>query len=234
MKLAPYIDKLNSSASYKDFMKKYKDSFMIAGFFILDLDQGKNIHQIDYFIPSQKKIAAFTLDGQVTVQILESMSKKAPEKMDIKTNIDLDELAGILEDEMKNRSITEEIRKVIAILQMNEGKKIWNLNCVLSGMSILRAHVDDESKTVLKMERSSIMDYMKKVSPDMLPQQQPEDKKGMEDQIGKLTKLEEQIEKEKTELQQKLNTALDKAQKESKFEKPAKVNKVAKTEKKKA
>jgi predicted transcriptional regulator len=30
-------------------------------------------------------------------------------------------------------------------------------------MSIIKAHVDDESKTVLKMVKSSIMDYVKKM-----------------------------------------------------------------------
>lgn len=164
MKIKPYFDKLSASKEYKDFQKSYSDSFMIAGFFILDFETGKSLHQIDYYVPSEKKIAAFTLDKGVMVQMLDMMNAKlVPEKLDINTNVDLDALKGILEDEMKNRSITEEVKKIIAILQTVNGKKIWNLNCVLSGMTILKAHVDDESQTVLKMEKSSIMDYIKKM-----------------------------------------------------------------------
>jgi len=164
MKIKPYFDKLSASKEYKKFQKDYSDAFMIAGFFILDFESGKSLHQIDYYVPSEKKIAAFTLDKGVMMQMLEMMHTKIiPEKLDLNTNVDLDALRGILEDEMKNRSITEEIKKIIAILQTIDGKKIWNLNCVLSGMSILKAHIDDDSQTVLKLEKASIMDYVKKM-----------------------------------------------------------------------
>lgn len=166
MKIKPYINKLNGSKEFKSFMKQNSKAFMIAGFFILDLENKKNVHQIDYYAPSSKKVAAFTLDGGVNMQMLSLMnSSKIPEKLDITTKIDLDSLYGILEDEMKNRSITDDIKKIIAVLQSIDGKKVWNLNCLLSGMGILRAHIDDDSQTVLKMEKASLLDYIKRVNP---------------------------------------------------------------------
>ena len=170
MKIKPYVEKLNSSGEYKKFISENKDAFMIAGFFILDFEMGQNMHQIDYYIPSTKKVAAFSLDKQVTLQILESMTKKMPEKLDIKTKIDLDELKGIILDEMKNRSMTEDVKKIIAVLQNIDGKNIWNINCVLTGMEILRAHIEDNSKSVLKMEKISMNDIMKRISPEALAQ----------------------------------------------------------------
>lgn len=233
MKIKPYVDRLNSSKEYKDFQKKYDDAFMMAGFFILDLETGNNLHQIDYYVPSEKKIAAFTLDRGVTMQMLNMInSHMIPEKLDIKTNIDLDALHGILEDEMKNRSITEEIKKIIAILQTVDGKKVWNLNCVLSGMGILKAHVDDESQTVLKMEKASILDYVKKMPAGLsalkgMPGAQEEgDEKGaesekeMKDKLNTLNKLEEEIESEK----KKTAEALDKKSQKTK-KAPVKENK---------
>lgn len=211
MKIKPYVEKLNSSSVYKDFQKKYGDAFMIAGFFILDLETGDNLHQIDYYVPSEKKIAAFTLDKGVTVQMLEMMNNRlVPEKLDIKTNIDLDALHGILEDEMKNRSITEDIKKIIAILQTIDGKKIWNLNCVLSGMGILKAHIDDESKTVLKMEKASILDYVKRMPASLAALKGmgeangPESEKQIKEKISTLSKLEKEIEAEKQKAQKEL------------------------------
>ncbi len=208
MKLAPYVERLQNSKEYKQFQAKSPDSFMVAGFFILDLEAGKNVHQIDYYLPKEKKIAAFTLDKGVTMQMLNLMNTKVPEKLDLATQIDLDALKGILQDEMKNRSITEEVKKIIAILQTIDGKKIWNLNCVLSGMSILRAHVEDESKSVLKMEKASILDYVKKM-PGMagMPQQSQQTSLGAgspigtKEQLEKLNQLEAAIEKEKARLQ---------------------------------
>ena len=221
MKLAPYVERLNNSSQYHDFAKQYADAFIVAGFFVLDFEAGKNMHQIDYYVPSQKKIAAFTLDGGVSVQLLGVINKKIPEKLDLKTNIDLEALKGILEDEMKNRSITEQIQKIIAVLQTVDGKKIWNLNCVLSGMGILRASVEDDSQSVLKMEKSSIMDYIKKIPGSQLANLQAQmqgkstnepparvsaanespSPESISDELKKLDKIESAIKVEKAELQ---------------------------------
>ena len=249
MKIKPYITKLSSSKEYKQFAKKYEDAFMIAGFFILDLETNNNLHQIDYYVPKEKKIAAFTVDKGVTMQMLDMINNKlVPEKMDMQTKIDLDALPGILEDEMKNRSITEEIKKIIAIVQTIDGKKIWNLNCVLSGMGILKAHVDDESQTVLKMEKSSIMDYIKKlpanmqskmgmpgvpgsskaptapVMQDMEGEAAEEEPENLKEKLKNLNKLEEEIEKEKVELEKEVvaKESKKRAAKKPKAEKTAK------------
>ena len=205
MKIQPYIDKLSSSKEYKNFQKKYPDAYLIAGFFVLDLEQGMNIHQIDYYIPSQKKIAAFTLDGGVSVQVLDTMNSKIPEPLNIKTNVDLDALEGILHDEMKNRNMTEDIKKIIAVLQNIGGKKIWNLNCILSGMEILKTHVEDESQTVLKMERTSMLELIKKVSPQALQALSGSQEVKPEEELQKLDKLSLEIEKEKEKLKGKLD-----------------------------
>ncbi len=228
MKIAPYVEKLNSSREFRQFQTDNPDSFMVAGFFVLDLEMGQNLHQIDYYIPSKKKFAAFTLDKQVQLQLLGSMSKKAPEKLDIKTKIDLDAIKGILEDEMKNRSMTEEIKKIIAVIQNIDGKKIWNVNCVLSGMEILRAHIEDESKSVLKMEKVSLVDIMKHIPgmpgmqmpgmPDSSPQTAKAPPKEAEAELKKLEALEKAIAQEKAQLQKapKKEEKVSKAQKAKK------------------
>src|SRR3989344_5047015 len=216
MKIKPYIDKLNASAEYKKFKEKYKDAFLVAGFFVLDLEMKQNIHQIDFYIPSKKKFAAFTLDGGVTLQILDAPGEKVPEEMDMQTNIDLDAIHGILEDEMKNRSITEEIRKIIAVVQTIKGKKIWNINSILSGMDILKAHIEDSSETILKMEKTSFVDIMKRMPTDQM--QMPGKGAGQQDikietgedadeakgELAKLEELGKKIEEEKVRLKKEV------------------------------
>jgi len=219
MKLQPYVKKLNNSPQYKDFVKKNSGAFMMAGFFVIDFEAGNNIHQIDFYVPKEKKVAAFTLDGQVTMQMLNlAVKSKVPEKLEMKNNIDLDELHGILEDEMKNRNITEEIKKMIAVLHKIDGKEIWNINCVLSGMEVLRANVEDASKTVLKMEKTSIMDLMKMVPQSaMMPKAGAKEglsKKEAKKQLENLDKLEQAIEEEKKELEKEV--APEKSKKSSK------------------
>ncbi|MDP4039671.1 MAG: hypothetical protein Q8P57_03775 [Candidatus Pacearchaeota archaeon] len=205
MKIQPYIEKLENSREYKQFQIKHKDAFLVAGFFVMDFETGINIHQIDYFIPKEKKVAAFTLDDDVELRVLETMNEKIPEKLNIQTNVDLDAIKGILEDEMKNRNITEKIKKVIAVVQTIDGKKIWLLNCILSGMEILKAHVDDESRTVLSMEKTSIMDYVKKVPAGEIIKKDKLDEKEIESQIDQLDKLKLELEKEKEKITKNKN-----------------------------
>lgn len=206
MKIQPYVEKLEQSQEYKDFIVKYPDAYMVAGFFVLDLEEGNNVHQIDFYVPSQKKIAAFSLDGEVSVKLLDMLKteKKDPQKLDMKTRIDLDALSGILADEMHNRGMSEEIKKVIAVIQNVKGKKIWNLNCVLSGMEVLKSHIEDESETVLKIEKASLMDIMKKIPTQSLVKA-PESKEEVEDEVKKLDKLVQEISKEKENLKKELS-----------------------------
>ena len=202
MKIKPYIEKLNSSGEYKKFVDKYKDAYLAAGFFIIDFEQGNNIHQIDYYIPSEKKIGAFTLDNQVVLQMMEVLNEAKPEKLDIKTKIDLEALKGIVQDEMRNRGITEEIKQMIAIIQNIKGKKTWTVSCILSGMEILKANVEDKSETILRMERTSITDIIRKVPMSALQPSQKSvgESDDVEGEIEKLDKLEMEIEKEKSQL----------------------------------
>ena len=201
MKIQPLIEKLESTEVYKKFKEDYKDSFLVAGFFVLDYETNKNINQIDYFIPSEKKVAAFNMKEEIGLQILETMNDKIPETLSVQTNVDLDAIKGILEDGMKNRNITEDLKKVIAVIQTLEGKKIWILNCIMSGMEILKAHIDDESKTILKMEKTSVLDYIKKVPMKGATQNKPS-KENIEKQIDQLDTLKEQLEKAKEKIKE--------------------------------
>jgi hypothetical protein len=204
MKIRPYIEKLEESEEYKNFKIKYPNAFLVAGFFILDLESDANIHQIDFYMPSQKKIAAFSLDGEVQLKILDSMNDSLPDKLELDTNIDLDALSGILTDEMRNRGMSEDIKKIIAVIQNIEGKRIWNLNCVLTGMEVLKSHVEDESQTVLKIEKTSILDIMKKMPAPTLLNTKPSSKESVTDELKKLDRIEKEIEKAKEKLKEEL------------------------------
>lgn len=199
MKLRPYVEKLENSPQFKDFKMKYPDAYMAAGFFVLDFEAGHNIHQLDFYLPKEKKIAAFTLGDNLEMQILNLLNDLVPEELNIDTNIDLDALQGILLDEMHNRGMSEQIRKIIAVLQSLEGKRIWNLNCVLTGMEILKSHVEDESQTVLKIEKKSLLDIMQQI-PVQKFMKKPEGKEDVDKQLKELDKLQQEIEKERERL----------------------------------
>jgi len=162
MKLQPYLNKLEKSKEFKKFKQKQPEAYICAGFFILDFETKKNQHHLDYYLPN-KKIMTFMLDDKIQQKESETVMKKTPEKLDINEKLDLDQIHGIIQDEMKNRTVTEPIKKIIAILQTQEGKDILNVTCLLGGLKLLKVHIDDSSKSIVRFEEASMMDFVKRV-----------------------------------------------------------------------
>jgi len=163
MKIQPYLDKLNASSEFKKFTSENPDAYFSAGFFVLDFQDKKNIHQIDYYLPNEKKIMTFTLDEEIVMKKQELSNESIPEKVEGDINLDLDILKGVVEDEMKNQNITHKLHKIIAIIHNVDGSKIWNLNCITSDMGVIKIHVDDKDKSVLKFEPINLFDAVKKI-----------------------------------------------------------------------
>lgn len=164
MKIQPYIDKLNNSKEFKSFQEKSPNAYFAAGFFVLDFETKKNLHQIDYYDPKTKKMMTFMLDEkEIEVKSGEVINKNIPKKIEGAINLDLDILKGLVQDEMKNNTVTSKIQKIIAILQNTDNKLVWNLNCITNDMGIIKVHVDDESHSILKFEKVNLFDVVKKL-----------------------------------------------------------------------
>lgn len=194
MKFEHYLSKLYESSEYKKFRRKYKDEYLCAGFFVLDFEGGKDIHQIDYALPNGK-IATFFLDEEVKCKISEQALKKELPKLKGEIKTDIDALKGIVEDEMKNRTVTEKIRKMIAILHIMDNKLIWNLQCILSGLEILIVHIDDSDQSILKFERHSLMELLKPASTLQLSPKPSKGIPGKKMSLKDLEKLEQELKK---------------------------------------
>lgn len=164
MKFEHYVKRVEESPEFKKFRKEHPKAYLCAGFFVLDFEKGKNIHQIDYSLPNGK-IATFTLEEKVQLKISEPVKKpeKKIEKIEGEAKTDIDALKGIVHDEMLNRTVTQNVIKIVAVLQSKEGKKIWYLSCVTNDFGIITVHIDDESEDVLIFEKRSFFDFIRKV-----------------------------------------------------------------------
>ena len=60
-------------------------------------------------------------------------------------------------------------------------------------MEILKSHVEDESKTVLKMDKTSVMDIMKHI-PTQAMAKKPQSKEEITKEMDSLSKLESELE----------------------------------------
>ena len=164
MKIKPYLDKMNESGEFKKFISDNPDAYFSAGFFVLDFVDKHDIHQIDYYMPNEKKIMTITLDNEFKMKKQALSNESIPKEVEGDINLDLDILKLLVEDEMKNQNITHKLHKIIAILHNLDGKKTWDLNCITSDMGIIKVHVNDTDKSILKFEPVSLFDVVKKVS----------------------------------------------------------------------
>src|SRR3989344_1117279 len=76
--------------------------------------------------------------------------------------IDLDEAESTAKIKALDNGISAKFSKIISALQKYEGKQVWNLTCMLEGLIILHIIIDANTGEVIKFERKSMMDLIRK------------------------------------------------------------------------
>lgn len=154
---------ITNSVVFKNFIKENPDAELVAGFFILDLLQGNNQRSLDYKL--QQKIFTFSLNENNEITLREDeliQSDKPLEKISPDIKIDLDEIPSMAEKEALSHNVGNKFQKIIAVLQLHEGKEVWNLTCMLDGFVILNILIGSETGEVIKFDRKSMTDFIKK------------------------------------------------------------------------
>ena len=154
---------ITESDIFKSFIEYNKEAELVAGFFIMDLVQGNNQRSLDYKL--QDKIFTFSLNEKDEITMKEDeliQSDKPLEKISSDIKIDLDEIPAIAEKEALKNNIKNKFEKIIAVLQLHEGKDAWNLTCMLDGFVILNIIIDSETGEIIKFDRRFITDFIKK------------------------------------------------------------------------
>ena len=165
MNFSQTLKQIESSNEFKEFKKEHKDAYLCAGFFVLDLEQNINQRQLDYSLKNGKIYTFSSSENKVTLkeaETIEGKKEKLPElSKEIKT--DLENLKEVVEKRMEKEEIQNKITKIIAILQKHEDKQIWNLTCMMEGFGMLQVHINSETGEILKFEKRSMFDFVKKV-----------------------------------------------------------------------
>lgn len=163
------LNKVQESKIFQTFIKENPEAELCAGFFILDFLSNDNKRSIDYKLGD--KVFTFDLTENDEVLIKEDKLLDLPDrpkltKINPETKIELNELKSIAGIAALDNGISAKFHKIIAVLQNNptesEVKQIWNLTCMLDQLIILNILVDSETGKVLKFDRKSMMDMIKK------------------------------------------------------------------------
>ncbi len=171
MKLKEIISLIESSQIFLNFKKteEGKNAFLCAAFLIMDFKDGKNEQSLDYKTEAGENIFIFSVkNDEIQMKQEEILDKTKPlEKISTKIKIETDKLKELVEKELAKNQITKPLEKIIAVLQNGEGqegekKTIWNLTCMCAGFLIILIHIDAVSGDILKFEKKSLFDFIKK------------------------------------------------------------------------
>jgi len=165
MKFKEVYEKIQESKIFKNFREKNPDAEFCAGFFVMDYLSNDTKSSVDYKIG--EKIFTFDLTKDGDVLIKEDRLMDIPDvpkltKIKPEVRVELDEIKGIVGIQALDHGISAKLHKIIAVLQEYEGKQTWNLTCVFDQLIILHIIVDSETGKILKYERKSMMDLIRK------------------------------------------------------------------------
>ena len=158
------FEKLHSSEEYKDFIKEKPDAFLCSGFFIIDLENkeksSEDKYNLDFYIPSEKKVFSFQLDNKIKLSPVERPDEKAPEKVPMNDNFDFDKIKELITREMEFKRINNKIQKMLFSLQGKDGKDFLLGTIFISGFGMVKVTIDLKEKRITDFEKKSFFDML--------------------------------------------------------------------------
>jgi len=174
--LKDLLNILKQNQKFKEFSQKNPKPVPCAGFFVLDFKNSQEQYTLDYKVNDD--IFSFKINpetNQVQMQQEEIMDKTKPlEEISLNIKLEISEIKDIVNKELEKNNIKNPIEKIICVLQsLSLGKDdlsgkplgchtIWNLTCMLSMFNIIMIHIDALDGKVLKFEKKSLFDFVKK------------------------------------------------------------------------
>jgi hypothetical protein len=165
-----YVEKLEGSDLYKEFMKENPDTFLCSAFFSVDKTDktGKAEQQhLDFFIPKTNELFSFKLEDKIEKLPLDNFSEN-PERISMNVDFDFNEVETLIRKEISSRDIKTKIQKIFLSLQ-KKGEKYFIIGTVfISSFGIIRINIDitDNDMKVIYFDRNSFMDMIRFVKKD--------------------------------------------------------------------
>ena len=152
-----YLEKLHSSAIFKNFMKENSKAYLCSGFFTIDKEGKDNQIHVDFYIPDSKKMFSFRIGKKIEKIPVEMITKKIP------LEIKLEEVEEMIVNEMKKKDIKNKLQKIIFSLQNIKGKNFLVCTVFTSMLGLLKVHIDLKEKKIILFEKKSFFDLIKRV-----------------------------------------------------------------------
>lgn len=159
------VNRLEKSEIFHKFKAENPNAFSCIGFFILNYKSKIMDYSLDF--RDEKQLFSFKIpekeEDKITLVVDNIIEhQKAIEEISFDVQIDLEDLKEIVEKALLENQVKNKLEDIIAVLQKIDGKRMWNLTCMCEGFTIVSMHIDSEKGNVLKFEKKSLFDLVKK------------------------------------------------------------------------
>ena len=162
MNLKFYLEKLQASEEYKNFMKENPKAYLCSGFFIIDKIENDGKQHLDYYMPSIKKTFSFQLENEIKLVPIEMIDEKVPAKILFDYDFDFEKIEQIILNEMIYKGIKNKLQKILLSLQNSEGKNVLVGTVFISAMGLLKVRISIPEMKIIEFEKKSFFDILKK------------------------------------------------------------------------
>jgi len=163
MNLKFYLDKLNSSDVFRNFMKENPGAYLCSGFFTIDKEGKDNQKHLDFYIPKSKKMFSFRIEREIEKIPIELIIEKIPLKLKPDFDFNFEQVEEMIVNEMEKQNIRNKLQKIIFSLQNINGKNFLICTVFTSMLGLLKIHIDLKEKKIILFEKKSFFDLIKRV-----------------------------------------------------------------------
>jgi hypothetical protein len=161
-----YLEKLYSSKEYMEFKsQKKKDLFFCGGFLSIERENvrnPRNVVHIDYYVPAEKKVYSFKMDGDIVLIAQDNPDSRVPQKMNDNVEFDFDDIIDLAEKELVDKQINNTIKKAVLSLQSLKGKDYLIGTLFLNNMALARIRINLEDMKIEELEKKGFFDILKR------------------------------------------------------------------------
>lgn len=157
-----YLEKLEESDLFREFMKENPDAFLCSAFFVIDKQTSNNQTHFDFYIPEKKEMFSFKLENGIEKSPITTITE-VPEEISTEIDFRFEDIEGLLGKKIIENNITNKLQKILLSLQRKDGKDFLIGSVFVSAMALIRIDIDLAEMKVINFEKKSFFDMIKVV-----------------------------------------------------------------------
>ncbi len=160
MNLQFYLEKLENSDIFKEFIKENPTAFLSSGFFVIDKQTANNQTHFDFYIPEKNQMFSFKMEERiekVPVEIIPEIPEQIPDDVDFR----FEDIEGLLGKKITEEKISNKLQRILLSLQRKNGKDFLIGSIFVSAMAMIKIEVDLSEMKITSFEKKSFFDMIK-------------------------------------------------------------------------